>query len=178
MHHGYDYYNQGSSSALATYPSQMLRKPVVRRQTWKEKLEFIRRSSPFGHLEGWNLKAFIVKSGDDLRKEVLAMQLVQLFQQILSSEGVDVYIRPYQIISTDRQAGLVEYVEGAQSLDRIKKSMPESPSLRAYFECQYGPSYTPMFSKALHNFVRSLAGYSLLTYVLQVSASRNELKNN
>lgn len=31
--------------------------------------------SPFGQLEGWGLKAFIVKSGDDLRKEVLAMQV-------------------------------------------------------------------------------------------------------
>ena len=44
-------------------------------------------------------------------------------------------------------------------------------SLREFFEHSFGASYSLVYSKAAHNFVRSLAGYSLLTYLLQVRAT-------
>jgi phosphatidylinositol kinase/protein kinase (PI-3 family) len=40
--------------------------------------------------------------------------------------------------------------------------------LKDYFEGKFGPSYSPRFAKAVENFVKSLAGYSLATFVLQV----------
>lgn len=46
------------------------------------------------------MKSFLVKSGDDLRKEQLAMQLIEYLQDIFHLEGIDVHLRPYQIIST------------------------------------------------------------------------------
>ena len=62
-----------------------------------------------------------------------------------------------------------------QSLDKIKKayrpyasSRDASLNLRDYFEHSFGPGYSLVYSKALHNFVSSLVGYSLLTYLLQV----------
>ncbi len=45
-------------------------------KTWAEKKSLVQSMSAFGHLPGWTLKSFIVKAGDDLRKEVLAMQLI------------------------------------------------------------------------------------------------------
>jgi hypothetical protein len=45
-------------------------------KTWAEKKNLVQSMSAFGHLPGWTLKSFIVKAGDDLRKEVLAMQLI------------------------------------------------------------------------------------------------------
>ena len=41
--------------------------------------------------------------------------------------------------------------------------------LKDYFEDKFGPSYSPRFAKAVDNFVRSLVGYSLATFVLQVT---------
>jgi len=158
----------GSASSAFVSAASPMRRPAVIKQSWAEKREYIRRSSPFGHLDGWELKAFIVKSGDDLRKEMLAMQIIGLLKKLFLFENVDMFVQDYQILSTGRQAGLVEYLEGAVSIDRIKKSYPDSPSLRAHFERQFGPSYSPSYSRALQNFVKSLAGYSLLTYVLQV----------
>ena len=38
--------------------------------SWAEKKALLRAQSPFGKLPGWNIRSFIVKSGDDLRKEV------------------------------------------------------------------------------------------------------------
>lgn len=39
--------------------------------------QMVRQQSPFGHLKGWKLAHFIVKAGDDLRMEALAMQVRQ-----------------------------------------------------------------------------------------------------
>jgi phosphatidylinositol kinase/protein kinase (PI-3 family) len=34
-----------------------------------------RKMSPYGHLKGWKLATFIVKAGDDVRQEHMAMQV-------------------------------------------------------------------------------------------------------
>jgi hypothetical protein len=54
---------------------------------------------------GWTLKSFIVKAGDDLRKEVLAMQLIDYCKHVFSVEGLDIAVKPYQIVSTGQQSG-------------------------------------------------------------------------
>ena len=81
---------------------------------------------------------------------------------------------------TGSQTGLIEYLEGTKSIDRIKKSyIPTTdhtntninivlPTLKDYFEFTFGPSYTFIYSQAIQNFMKSLVGYSLVTYVLQV----------
>ena len=51
------------------------------------------------------MKSFIVKAGDDLRKEVLAMQLIEYCQHVFSREGLGIALRPYQIVSTGQQTG-------------------------------------------------------------------------
>ena len=51
------------------------------REPWKEKVERIRESSPYGDLAGWRLMAVIVKCGDDLRQagEILLQNGEQKF---------------------------------------------------------------------------------------------------
>jgi len=155
----------------------------VRKKTWAERRDIVRHTSPFGHFPGWGLRSFIVKAGDDLRREVLAMQLIEYCQKVFQVEGLDIFLRPYQIVSTGRDCGLVEFIENAQSLDKIKKTFRPfvggraggsgDLSLREFFEFSFGASYSLVYSKAVHNFVRSLAGYSLLTYLLQVKDRHN-----
>jgi hypothetical protein len=72
--------------------------------------------------------------------------------------------------STGAQAGLMEYLEGAESVDKIHKTLPRGMALKQYFELNFGESYSLFYAKAVKNFVRSLVGYSLLTYLVQVSA--------
>ena len=45
------------------------------------------------------------------------MQLIEYCQNIFSAEGIDISLRPYQIICTGNMAGLVEFLEGAKSYD-------------------------------------------------------------
>lgn len=143
--------------------------------------------SAFGHLPGWNLKSFIVKSGDDLRKEELTMQVIEFCQKIFQADGLDIYLRPYEIVSTGFQSGFIEYLERAQSVTHIKKMYQYGPhvdhngqsysgvgtGLREYFQLHFGHSYSQLYNKAISNFVKSLVGYSLITYILQVKDRHN-----
>lgn len=63
----------------------------------------------------------------------------------------------------------MEFLHGAESVDKIKKSLPKGMGLKQYFELTFGESYSFFYAKAVKNFVKSLVGYSLLTYVVQVS---------
>lgn len=157
------YQQQYSQGDMMTY---------VRPQTWEEKKSKVRTLSPFGHLDGWDLKSFIVKSGDDLQKEILASQLLEYCQNVFKQEELDIYLRPYQILSTGYQAGLIEFVEGAQSIDRIKKNL-KSGSLKDYFNMNFGASFSMVHTKAVQNFMKSLVGYSLFTYLAQLKDRHN-----
>jgi len=58
------------------------------KEPWEEKVQRIRESSPYGHLSAWRLVPVIVKSGDDLRQELLAYQVLRQLQASAVS-GVD-----------------------------------------------------------------------------------------
>lgn len=45
-------------------------------EPWLEKLQRIRDSSPYGRHPKWKLLPVIIKTGDDLRQELLAYQLL------------------------------------------------------------------------------------------------------
>lgn len=84
-------------------------------------MERIRRSSPYGHLPDWRLVAVIVKTGDDLRQELLAYQLLQTLKGIWEEERVPLWLRPYRIIATSDDGGMIEPILNAVSLHQIKK---------------------------------------------------------
>lgn len=51
---------------------------AVLKEPWDEKEQQIRESSPYGHLSNWKLLGAIIKSGDDLRQELMATQLLEV----------------------------------------------------------------------------------------------------
>uniref|UniRef100_A0A7S0ZJ17 1-phosphatidylinositol 4-kinase n=1 Tax=Timspurckia oligopyrenoides TaxID=708627 RepID=A0A7S0ZJ17_9RHOD len=146
---------------------------LVYGELWQYKEKRILNSSPFGTIPNTKLAAFIVKAGDDLRQEQLAMQLIRQFQWIFQTENVDVTLRPFNIICVNADAGLVELVPNAVSLHALKKRVPNFTSLRNYFERTYGAPETTSFKLALRNFVMSMAGYSLVSYFLQIKDRHN-----
>ena len=177
---------------------------------WSAKCKEIRNASPYGHVKGWRLASFIMKSGEDIRREAFVMQVItklqQWFQEIPESQRP--ILRPYTIMCVGADAGLVECLSNAKSIDEVKKQTDGFESLRDYFERAYGPpqqskaqnlqaqqqqqqqqQYNPQhaqqqlpadsrrgtisFEKAQDNFLRSLVGYSLVCYILQVKDRHN-----
>ncbi|CAM9330672.1 unnamed protein product [Chrysoparadoxa australica] len=133
----------------------------------------LREASPFGRLKGWKLASFIVKAGDDIRQEALAMQVISLVDQIFKRDGLPLWLRPYAIVAVGDKAGLVEYMQDAKSIDHIKKTTPDYVSMADLFERLYMGRGAGLFGRAQDNFVRSLAAYSIITYLLQVKDRHN-----
>lgn len=165
-------------------------------QTWNEKCEEIRQASPYGKVQGWRLASFIVKAGEDIRREALVMQIINKLSEWFQTdipESHRPHMRPYTIMCVGGEAGLVECLSDAKSVDEVKKKTDGFMSLRDYFERAYGPPTTHSnhyktnsaasrdpermatltFEEAQDNFLRSLVGYSLVCYILQIKDRHN-----
>lgn len=146
----------------------------------EEQTDRIKKISPFGLCSSWKLFKVIVKSGEDLRQEQFATQLINEFNQIFHLENVDLWLKPYEILSTGSNCGLIECVPNAVSLDYLKRKAKNFSTLRQFFEQYFGDinrtskiELTIEFKKAIDNFVSSLAAYSLVCYFLQIKDRHN-----
>uniref|UniRef100_A0A8D8GYE7 Phosphatidylinositol 4-kinase beta n=1 Tax=Culex pipiens TaxID=7175 RepID=A0A8D8GYE7_CULPI len=144
---------------------------AVLKEPWHEKEKQIRESSPYGHLQSWRLLSAIVKCGDDLRQELMATQLLEMFKLIWQEEGVDLSVQPYKIVCLSNDSGLIEPILNTVSLHQIKKN--SNKSLRDYFVDEYGGVDTDEFKRAQRNFMQSCAAYCLISYLLQVKDRHN-----
>jgi len=139
-------------------------------ELWFEKTRRIQGMSVDAHLPGWRLVSFLVKAGDEVRREGLAMQWIRLLEHIWAEENVPVYVRPYSILCCGARCGLLENVVTARSVDSIKKGTQQSGLLESF--SVLFPS-TEAFRRAQQSFMRSLVAYSIITYVFQVRDRHN-----
>ncbi|KAI3462380.1 hypothetical protein Pfo_019043 [Paulownia fortunei] len=141
-------------------------------ELWEVKKERIRKASVYGKLPGWDLRSAIVKSGDDCRQEHLAVQLISHFYDIFQEAGLPLWLRPYEVLVTSSYTALIETIPDTASLHSIKSRFPNISSLRDFFVAKYQEN-SPSFKLAQRNFVESMAGYSLVCYLLQVKDRHN-----
>ncbi|KRX08529.1 Protein kinase-like domain [Pseudocohnilembus persalinus] len=140
----------------------------------KLQAERIRKASPYKHFKSHKLVHLIIKTGDNLKQEQFAMQLLQQFDQIFTEEGLNLKIRTYDIMSIGPDAGLVEMVKNATTFDNLKKQLHENFSkqisnLYHFFKVFYGDK----IKKAQELFCQSLAAYSLICYFMQIKDRHN-----
>ncbi|XP_061355092.1 phosphatidylinositol 4-kinase beta 1-like [Gastrolobium bilobum] len=141
-------------------------------ELWEAKKERIQKASIYGKLPGWYLRSVIVKSGDDCRQEHLAVQLISHFYDIFQEAGLPLWLRPYEVLCTSSYTALIETIPDTASLHSIKSRYPNISSLREFFIAKYQED-SPSFKLAQRNFVESMAGYSLVCYLLQVKDRHN-----
>ncbi|KAI0636865.1 kinase-like protein [Trametes polyzona] len=155
---------------------------VVFSESWAAKKARVRQASPYGHLANWDCVSVIVKTGGDLRQEQLAVQLIQEFEKIWKEENCQCWVRYFRILITGNSSGLVETITDAVSIHSIKKAeyarrLAEGRfghvTLLDHFKTTYGDPSSAKFARAQRNFAKSLAGYSLVTYLLQIKDRHN-----
>lgn len=155
---------------------------VVVGESWAAKKSRIRQASPYGHLANWDCVSVIVKTGGDLRQEQLAVQLIQEFEKIWKDENCACWVRYFRILITGNNSGLVETITDAVSIHSIKKAEYARRlasgrlghvTLFDHFRTTYGDPVSAKFVRAQRNFAKSLAGYSLVTYLLQIKDRHN-----
>ena len=134
------HYQQHVPGAGAGPPSR-LQKKFARSTAWSEREAAVQASSPFGHLPGWRLRLHCERRR--FGKEMLAQQVLEMMRQVFTSARLDILLTPYQIVPTGANVGLVEFIN-ARSIDRMKKSSPDVPTLKEYFEYTYGLPTDPV----------------------------------
>ncbi|KAL7521610.1 hypothetical protein ACHAWX_006288 [Stephanocyclus meneghinianus] len=122
----------------------------------------------FNPKEAQSLFKVMVKTGDDLRQDQLVIMMIQLMDGLLKRGTLDLCLKPYSILAMPDNAGLVEFVDPSIPVSQILYS--NNNSILAFFQKvapQDGARYS-VKSEVLQTYIRSCAGYCVLTYLLGV----------
>ncbi|SPO02855.1 related to phosphatidylinositol 4-kinase [Cephalotrichum gorgonifer] len=154
-------------------------------EAWQAKRERIRSTSPYGWMKNWDLMSVIVKTGSDLRQEAFACQLIRVCHKTWVDEGVDVWVKLMRILVTGEASGLVETITNGVSLHSIRRSLTlasiesgQNPrrrmaTLKDHFRKAFGAEDGEAYRAGVDAFKRSLAAYSILSYILQLKDRHN-----
>lgn len=110
----------------------------------------------------------MLKTGDDLRQDQLAMMMIKLMDGLLKRASLDLCITPYSIIATSHSSGMIEFVEQSSPISQILSNNNNS-ILQFLQSCapQNGAKYD-VRPNVLSNYIRSVAGESVITYLLGI----------
>ncbi|CAK94886.1 unnamed protein product (macronuclear) [Paramecium tetraurelia] len=139
-------------------------------QSWEEKIQNYKKESRYQNFPSFKIRPIIIKGGDDLRQEMFAIQMMKQFNRIFKESDLKLYLRPYQIIVTSANSGIVEYIPNTTSIDSLKKMFGNgTKTLYQIYQEVFGNS----FEEAQKNFIESLASYSLFSYLMQIKDRHN-----
>jgi len=121
----------------------------------------------------------LYKLGDDLRQDVLTLQMLRLMDNTwIAKQGLDLRMRPYGVIATGDQEGMVEIVRHAETIGGINRWAGGTvavlkPDVLARWLQEKNPD-PEAYKQAVYNFALSCAGYCVATYVLGIADRHND----
>ena len=113
----------------------------------------------------------IFKVGDDCRQDILALQMIACFRGIFAHVGLPVYVFPYRVTATAPGCGVIDVLPRTISRDMLGREAVNG--LYPWFVSKFGSESSPAFQKARAEFVKSLAAYSIISYLLQFKDRHN-----
>ncbi|BAM42206.1 uncharacterized protein TOT_040000576 [Theileria orientalis strain Shintoku] len=148
-------------------------------------------------LKGGKERTYIYKMRDDLRQDSLVIQIKNFMLGIFESHDLRVFLQPFLVVPyssvlgeifsngtvnevTPRLhlprkefeiGGIVGFIPNTISRHNIGKEA--CVSIKHYFLKRFGHEKSPNYIRAVDNFITSLAGYALLSFLLQVKDRHN-----
>ena len=120
----------------------------------------------------------IVKAGDDLRQDMLTLQMMRIMDKLWKKNKLDLGMNAYDCVATGNETGMLEVVMNAETTSSIAKSaggtaacFREDPV--ANWLKENNPS-DKEYAHAVDNFTRSCAGYCVATCVLGIGDRHND----
>eukprot|EP00658_Telonema_sp_P-2_P008747 TRINITY_DN13302_c0_g1_i6.p1 TRINITY_DN13302_c0_g1~~TRINITY_DN13302_c0_g1_i6.p1 ORF type:complete len:278 (-),score=54.39 TRINITY_DN13302_c0_g1_i6:87-920(-) len=118
------------------------------------------------------------KAGDDLRQDLLTLQMLELMDNVWKASGLNLHLIPYGCVATGEGVGMIEIVLHADTVANITRkdggaqaAFSDEPLmnwLRKYNRTD------PDVERCLWNFVYSTAGSCVATYVLGIGDRHND----
>lgn len=122
--------------------------------------------------------SLIFKVGDNLRQDQLVIQIITLMDRLLQKENLNLQLSPYRILATGALAGAVQFVASkplsdiiadasyhGSILEYLRKNNPAPPTTAGNTPV---PSILGVRKEVMDTYVKSLAGYCVITYLLGV----------
>ncbi|KAJ6498012.1 atypical/PIKK/PI3K protein kinase [Mycena vitilis] len=110
----------------------------------------------------------IFKDGDDMRQDQLVIQLFTLMDRLLRKENLDLKLSPYDVLATGPLQGMAQFIpsktiaaivsEHGNLLNYLRVNNPDAGSVGT----------SGVEPGVIDTFVRSCAGYCVVTYLLGV----------
>ncbi|XP_068192668.1 phosphatidylinositol 4,5-bisphosphate 3-kinase catalytic subunit delta isoform isoform X1 [Antennarius striatus] len=126
-----------------------------------------------------DMVGIIFKNGDDLRQDMLTLQMIQLMENLWKREGLDLRMIPYGCLSTGNKMGLIEVVKNSDTIANIQRNNSNSAATAAFNKdalLNWLKSKNPedKLDQAIEEFTLSCAGYCVATYVLGIGDRHND----
>ncbi|XP_074660080.1 phosphatidylinositol 4-phosphate 3-kinase C2 domain-containing subunit alpha-like [Tubulanus polymorphus] len=117
------------------------------------------------------------KYGDDLRQDVLTLQLIRIMDKQWLKAGLDLSIIVFRCLATGDKQGLIELVTESDTLRKIQTTHGLTGSFKDRPIAEWLMKHNPTeleYKMAVRNFTRSCAGYCVATYVLGICDRHND----
>jgi len=149
------------------------------RRTSKTSMSLAPVHSMFADIkQGMPKRHFVYKTGtpkepEDMRQDQLVVQLFDLCDRLFKTQGMDLCLTPYKIVPLSRNDGLMEFLNDAVTITNIQDaykrredsilSFLRDNSNNSHPHAKYG-----IDPEVIETFIRSCAGYCVITYVLAI----------
>ncbi|XP_038271511.1 phosphatidylinositol 4,5-bisphosphate 3-kinase catalytic subunit alpha isoform isoform X4 [Chelonia mydas] len=119
----------------------------------------------------------IFKNGDDLRQDMLTLQIIRIMENIWQNQGLDLRMLPYGCLSIGDCVGLIEVVRSSHTIMQIqcKGGLKGALQFNSHTLHQWlkDKNKGEMYDAAIDLFTRSCAGYCVATFILGIGDRHN-----
>ncbi|RWS05589.1 phosphatidylinositol 4-phosphate 3-kinase C2 domain-containing subunit alpha-like protein [Dinothrombium tinctorium] len=119
----------------------------------------------------------IYKVGDDLRQDMLTMQMIEIMDKLWLRDGLDLKMVMFNVVATDYRKGFVEMVKNSETLRKIQTEYGVTGSFNDRCIASWLQKHNTSeleYQQAMDNFTYSCAGYAVATYILGVCDRHND----
>eukprot|EP01126_Amoeba_proteus_P013695 TRINITY_DN15872_c0_g1_i3.p1 TRINITY_DN15872_c0_g1~~TRINITY_DN15872_c0_g1_i3.p1 ORF type:complete len:690 (-),score=145.45 TRINITY_DN15872_c0_g1_i3:170-2239(-) len=124
----------------------------------------------------------IFKCGEDLRQDMLSLQIFGIMDKMWKKKGLDIKLNPYVVLPTGEETGMLEVVRDTVNVAKLHKEATSAmTSLQSPFNTDAvlldwlaKENEEKSLEYAVKNFTASCAGHCVASYILGIGDRHND----